>query len=71
LYKSSITELLELIPRNLTRNERNFRYFLRAAGDKVFKVQEELGKMLKELGWPEQYIIDKVIHDISHALAIR
>ena len=45
-------------------DERNVDLFLCAAGDKILKMLERLGKMLKVLGWPERYITDKIIYDL-------
>lgn len=64
IYKFSIVRLVELIPQNIMADERNVDLFLRAAGDKLLKMLERLGKILKELGWPERYITDKIIYDL-------
>lgn len=71
IYESSIAKLVDLIPQNIMADESNVDQLVRFAGDKLLKIGERLGELLKDLGWPNAYAIDKVRYDIASAMEKR
>jgi hypothetical protein len=68
IYESSIAKLVDLIPQNIMADESNVDQLVRFAGNKLLKIGERLGELLKDLGWPNAYAIDKVRYDITSAM---
>ena len=68
-YKPAIAKIAESCGK--AESERQFKQLCEAVSDKLPRFFEVSGKVLKELGWPEAFITDKVIYDITSALATR
>jgi hypothetical protein len=68
-YKRAIADFGEALGK--AKTEEQFGALCKAHGDKITRFFEVSGMMLMDLGWPEAFITNKIINDITSAIVKR